>query len=72
MKRYEIYYSWDSMGSNMERHEEESDIGDFVKYDEANKLLIEFADLLINPYDYSDRESDEIRERAEAYLKENK
>ena len=31
IERYEIYYSWDSMGTNMKRHEEISEIGEWVK-----------------------------------------
>ncbi len=73
MKRYNIYAKKDNnccRGFSAKTREHKT--GKYVKYDEANTIIEEFADLLVNPYDFSDRETDEIRERAQAFLEANK
>lgn len=39
INKYEIYYSWDSMGTNMERHEELSITGNFYKCTDIDLIL---------------------------------
>ena len=39
LKRYEIFHSWGSMGTNMKRHEEESNIGEWYKKSDVDELI---------------------------------
>lgn len=39
IKRYEVYYSWDSMGSNMKKHEDISEIGDYYKVYDVESIV---------------------------------